>query len=400
MANFSKFFNEHLSTLSCRDFHEGVSCQRHILSSCIYCPLSIMKLFSPIYLFAIIRKYRSLTKEDLKEILLNYKSCIMGCSVTGICCNCILCVFRVLFRKHFLYTLIFIPVWFSAHFIFLCSKTVIEMASTTAYQYFVESLLRRNNVLSKTISGSKSIQTAIFMLCSALILHGKRAFDMKGFWLIKPSPATISEESEDFRRIGCNMHPKLTCGHYLWEGVRNNFLMGLAVDCLRALKRVSNQPLSTKTWTKAMNIRMYWGPLFSLYIGLYRLTHCLLNRVDVAPDKLNHALAACCAGLSHFFYPEMTLFHFAVVQAIAMLWRMFQMCGAGTENKISRALLSFPYTYVLYPLIQAHCVHIHIMRPQLCGTFHITTDNSFTNNYSTTIMNKVQETIKRAKGLQ
>lgn len=108
------------------------------------------------------------------------------------------------------------------------------------------------------------------MLCSALILHGKRAYDMKGFWLIKPSRSTISEKREDFT-IGCNMHPNLTCGNYLWEGVRNHFLMGLAIDCLRALKRVSKQPLSTKTWTKATNFRMNCGPLFSLYIGLYRV---------------------------------------------------------------------------------------------------------------------------------
>uniref|UniRef100_A0A1B0A8R2 Uncharacterized protein n=1 Tax=Glossina pallidipes TaxID=7398 RepID=A0A1B0A8R2_GLOPL len=273
------------------------------------------------------------------------------------------------------------------------------MASTTAYQLFVESLLRRDNVFSKTISGSKTIQTAIFMLCSALILHGKRAYDMKGFWLTKPSRSTISEKSEDFK-IGCNMHPNLTCGNYLWEGVRNHFLMGLAIDCLRALKRVSTQPLSTKRWTKTMNFRMYCGPLFSLYIVLYRLTHCLLNRLQVAPDKLNHALAAYCAGLSHFLYPEMTLFHFAVVQAVFVLWRMFQIYGARTENTISRALLDFPYTYVLYPLIQAHCVHVHLMRPQLCGKLHLAMDNTFTNNYATTIMNKVQETIKRGKGLQ
>lgn len=119
---------------------------------------------------------------------------------------------------------------------------------------------------------------------------------------------------------------------------------------------------------------------FHIFFSLLQLTHCLLNRLQVAPDKLNHALAAYCAGLSHFFYPEMTLFHFAVVQAVLMLWRMFQIYGAGTENKISRALLDFPYTYVLYPLIQAHCVHIHIMRPQLCGKLHLATDNSFTNN--------------------
>ncbi|KAL9891591.1 uncharacterized protein ACN2A1_007574 isoform 2-T3 [Glossina fuscipes fuscipes] len=265
MANFSKFFNEHLSTLNCRDFHEGISCKRHIINSCLYCPLSVMKMFTPIYLLAIIRKNRNLTKEDLKEILLNYRSCIMSASITGITCNYVSCLHRLFFRKYTMYTLIFIPAWYSAHFMFLSTKAVLELSTTAVYQH---------------------------------------------------------------------------------------------------------------------------------------LTHCLLNRFHVASDELNHILAACCAGLSHFFYPEMALFNLAAVHAFLTLWRMFQIYGAGTENKISKALLNFPYTYVLYPLIQAHCIHIYITRPQLCGPLQVAVNNSFTNNYSTAIMKKVQEAIKRGKGLQ
>ncbi|KAI9577023.1 uncharacterized protein LOC119641932 [Glossina fuscipes] len=399
MANFSKFFNEHLSTLNCRDFHEGISCKRHIINSCLYCPLSVMKMFTPIYLLAIIRKNRNLTKEDLKEILLNYRSCIMSASITGITCNYVSCLHRLFLRKHSMYTLIFIPAWYSAHFMFLSTKAVLELSTTAVYQHFLDTLLRRNNVVSKTIYGSKAIQTAIFMLCSALILHGKRAFNMKGFWLTKPNRSTISEKCEDFEHR-CNMHPNLSCGNFVLEGVCKNFLMGLVIDCLNALKRISKRPLSTKTWTKKRNLRLYWGPLFSLYVGLYRLTYCLLNRFHVASDELNHILAACCAGLSHFFYPEMALFNLAAVHAFLTLWRMFQIYGAGTENKISKALLNFPYTYVLYPLIQAHCIHIYITRPQLCGPLQVAVNNSFTNNYSTAIMKKVQEAIKRGKGLQ
>uniref|UniRef100_A0A1A9W1P5 Uncharacterized protein n=1 Tax=Glossina brevipalpis TaxID=37001 RepID=A0A1A9W1P5_9MUSC len=132
---------------------------------------------------------------------------------------------------------------------------------------------------------------------------------------------------------------------------------------------------------------------------LLQLTHCVLNHFRVTPDVINHTLASCCAGLCYFFYPEMTLFSYAVVHAFQTLWKIFEIYGRGTENKISKTLLSFPYTFILYPLIQAHCGHVYIMRPQCCSPLCAVANNTFTNNHAAAAMKTVQEVMKRVKGL-
>uniref|UniRef100_A0A1A9W1P3 Uncharacterized protein n=1 Tax=Glossina brevipalpis TaxID=37001 RepID=A0A1A9W1P3_9MUSC len=170
-----------------------------------------------------------------------------------------------------MYTMVFLPVWLGIHFMFLSTKSVLQMITTGVYQYFFESLLRRNNILSKTIIGSKTIQTIIFMLCSTLILHGKRTYDVKGFWLTKSNRSiTDDDENEECKRY-CKLHPNINCINYIWKGTLNSFLMGLVIDCFGNVKRMTKQSTLTNRWREAIKLRLYLAPLFSLYIGLYRV---------------------------------------------------------------------------------------------------------------------------------
>uniref|UniRef100_A0A1A9W1P7 Transmembrane protein 135 N-terminal domain-containing protein n=1 Tax=Glossina brevipalpis TaxID=37001 RepID=A0A1A9W1P7_9MUSC len=398
MANFSKIFNEHLSTVNyCEIVHKGLSCKQHMLRSHLYSTLSTFKFLIPALLLPVIPKIPILTKEKLKQLLWDYISCSIGCSLVAAVGVDLCCLMRILLGRNYLYTMCFLPAFFGAFFVHLIKQPVFQVTLNYMYQGVVDIFLRRNNVVSKTISSSKSIQTIIFMLCSTLILHGKRLYGMRGFWLITPNrPNTAEDNDIENSKKHCNLHSNISCGNYLWKGVRKYFFAGLTLDCLSAIRKAAL--LKTK-WNGIKKFRMYWAMKFSLYHGLYTSTHCFLNRINAAPDMINHTLASCCAGLSYYFFPQIGLLSYAIVLGFEALWEMFRDHKAVTKFYILKICINFFYNFLLFPLACGYSSHVYVMQPRFCSPVGVFILNQASNNYIAKISNLVQQIIKDVKHL-
>uniref|UniRef100_A0A1A9W1P8 Transmembrane protein 135 N-terminal domain-containing protein n=1 Tax=Glossina brevipalpis TaxID=37001 RepID=A0A1A9W1P8_9MUSC len=94
MGNFSKFFNEHLTTLTCQEMHKGISCQRQALNALICSPIKSFKFFAPLAFLPLLAKIRTLNRNDLIENLRNTTIASLAFSLGGtiaVSLVCLLC---------------------------------------------------------------------------------------------------------------------------------------------------------------------------------------------------------------------------------------------------------------------------------------------------------------------
>ncbi|KAL9887487.1 uncharacterized protein ACN2A1_009604 isoform 1-T1 [Glossina fuscipes fuscipes] len=396
MGGFSKFFNEHLTTLTCRDLHKGISCKKQALNIIIGCPIKSLKFVTPLAFLSLLPKIRTLSQTELQETLRIIATISLAFSINGATAMCLVCLLGNLLGRLTLYTTVFVPCLLSSYCVFLIDTKAGQIAADVFYQCFIETLLRRKNVISRTVSGSKLIQTIIFVMCSGLILHGKREYNLKEVWIATPNRLAV-RNGEEKSKIHCHLHKDMSCRNHLWIGIRNYFLTGLALDFAAIFKGAATQPTSRDLWSKIKHFQLFSAPLACLYIALYRSIHCFLNHFNNFSDQINHALASCCAGLCYFLYPQRTLFYFAVLQAVQTLWQLFKIANSKTTNKCFKFFLNFPYRLIAYPLTQAYMAHVYVMKPQLCSRFTVKILDNATNDQATAVMNYVQKSIHLAK---
>uniref|UniRef100_A0A1A9UJW8 TMEM135_C_rich domain-containing protein n=1 Tax=Glossina austeni TaxID=7395 RepID=A0A1A9UJW8_GLOAU len=397
MGGFSKFFNEHLTTLTCREIHKGISCKKQALNTFIGSPIKSLKSLAPIAILSLLPKIRTLSQTDLQETVRNYVIASLAFALNGATAVCLVCLLGNLLGKLTLYTTGFVPCLLSSYCVLFSDTNAGKAAANAFYQCFIESLLRRKNVISRTVSGSKLIQTIIFMVCSGLILHGKREYNVKEVWIATPNRLAAHNNDAEKSKIRCHLHNDMSCRNYLWIGMRNYFLTGLVLDCVSIFKAIATQPTSGGRWSKLKHFQLFSAPLACLYIALYRSIHCFLNHFNNSSDQINHALASCCAGLCYFLYPQQSLFCFAVLQAVQTLWQLFKIANSKTTNKCFKFFLNFSYRFIMYPLIQAYMAHIYVMKPQLCSQFTVQILDNATNDQATAVMNYIQKSLHRAK---
>ncbi|KAL9887488.1 uncharacterized protein ACN2A1_009604 isoform 2-T2 [Glossina fuscipes fuscipes] len=362
MGGFSKFFNEHLTTLTCRDLHKGISCKKQALNIIIGCPIKSLKFVTPLAFLSLLPKIRTLSQTELQETLRIIATISLAFSINGATAMCLVCLLGNLLGRLTLYTTVFVPCLLSSYCVFLIDTKAGQIAADVFYQCFIETLLRRKNVISRTVSGSKLIQTIIFVMCSGLILHGKREYNLKEVWIATPNRLAV-RNGEEKSKIHCHLHKDMSCRNHLWIGIRNYFLTGLALDFAAIFKGAATQPTSRDLWSKIKHFQLFSAPLACLYIALYRRT----------------------------------LFYFAVLQAVQTLWQLFKIANSKTTNKCFKFFLNFPYRLIAYPLTQAYMAHVYVMKPQLCSRFTVKILDNATNDQATAVMNYVQKSIHLAK---
>ena len=258
----------------------------------------------------------------------------------------------------------------------------------------------RGNFISRAIADSSILQTGIFMLCSAIILFGKQIYSTKGFWILTPNPRlTPSENTEDQK---CKLHPQTTCQQYLFDGMSKYFILGLTMDLIKMLTR-KKITLQTQTtfMGKLKNLRIHSMPLFTGYIGIYRVSikiaklscmkhllfsfllqfiHCWLNHKGFFPEPYNHLVSSFFAGSIFYYFPQATLLSYALVQAIRSLWSIFEATNQDATNKILKFILKIPCGRLLYPVCLGHLLNLSVLQSKYASPLTLTVVNNIANN--------------------
>uniref|UniRef100_A0A1I8PGU6 Transmembrane protein 135 N-terminal domain-containing protein n=1 Tax=Stomoxys calcitrans TaxID=35570 RepID=A0A1I8PGU6_STOCA len=402
MVGMSKFFEEHAKHMSCQALGiHSEPCLEHFLRDMPKYVTSNFKYFAPLCLLPIVIDWRNLNKKKIRQRLEYYFHCsTMGVTI-GYIINCLICLMRK--GRFGIYHFVFIPSFIgSASVHFLASARVIEFFETSIFQCNIETfLLMKKFLISRLIFDSKILQTYIFMISSAIILQGKLLYNTKEFWILESN--SQPKEIENQENCKCQLHPNMGCQQYLYQGVKKYFLLGLTLDILKSvISTVSAKRSSqSKRLDLIKNFQIRSLALFTVNVGVYRFTHCFLNKYIPGCNSLNHLLSSFLAGVCYTFYPQKQLFAFAVVHAIRTLWSIIQIENANTKNTFLRRLLHAPIGRILFPFGVAHLVHIDCLKPEYSSILGSAITNAITNKYPLTgrrqielVKQKVEATYK------
>ncbi|KAH8331002.1 hypothetical protein KR067_010049 [Drosophila pandora] len=357
MAVLSKSFQEWLSGRSCNELLHPHTCRRAAFENLFRFAWSNSKYYLPVVLLHLGKhslRSGGTNREILSDSLWYYMQLVFGGVVDASLISISICSLRNFLGKFHFYTLLFIPATFGGAFCALFPKRVKHLQHTAIFQALIESLLLRLNPLSKLLASSVSLQTVIFMICSAVILEGKQRKWYNGFWFLTPDAP--SDPDVPPQRKSCS-HSELDCGLYIVRGIRNYLIIGLALDVFRYL--VSSSKLNQ--WSLS-HLNFQSTAWLGCYVGLYRVkfkmaVHCYLQSIPILNESLKHPLAGFLGGLSYLFYPKLTILSYALLEAIRTLSSNNH---KSRESKKSR----FGWSDLLFPLSLAYLIHNYVMEEQ------------------------------------
>ncbi|XP_073818327.1 uncharacterized protein [Musca autumnalis] len=392
MTTFSKFFSEHVEQQTCQSLllHTG-SCSEYFLKNLPFYVASTMKYFFPICFASLLINIRKLDKKKFRNCLKYYLYCCLTGGSIGMVTIILVCLMRNIRGRFGLYSLVYLPSLLAGFIINFASGRTQNLCTTALIQSNVESFFRmRNNFLNRAIHDSKMLQTSIFMICSAIIMQGKHLYQTKGFWLLQPNPKVKELENNETGR--CQFHSKICCRQHLIEGLRKYFAMGLALDLIGTLVRKvePSKRGHSVVLAKLKHFRIGTVLLFPAYVGIYRLTHCLLNRCVVYNEDHLHCFAAFVAGICYPLYPQPSLFSYALLHSTRTLWSILEIKNLKTQNEFLKYLLKLPFACIFFPFALANTAHWVCLNPKYASGLGSTILNGITNKYA----NHLQTVIK------
>ncbi|XP_073820424.1 uncharacterized protein [Musca autumnalis] len=390
MTAFSKVFDEYMQTKTCQSFQmHPESCPVHCLKDFPLYLLSNFKYFAPVCLLPLLIKLRNINKKKLRQTLKYYAECSLTGTAIGYTINVLICSLRYIFGSFTYYSYVYVPSLIGGCMYNLGSERVKNLFETSVFQCNIDTLfLMRNNIITRLIANSKHLQTCIFMCCSAVILQGKYEYNLKGFWFLQPNPKLVDVENTENTK--CQLHPESSCQQHLWYGMRKYFLLGLTLDLIKTMmSKVDVTKTQSKMWGKIRNFRIRSMALLTSYMGIYRFTHCYLNRKFPHQKNLNQILSGFLSGICYSFYPQSSLFSYALVQAIFTIWNIIKLEKINSESQVWKYLLRIPFAKICYPIILANIVHNVCFNPQYCSPLTFAITNGVANQYPNYIKDKV-----------
>ncbi|XP_075144638.1 transmembrane protein 135-like [Haematobia irritans] len=397
MVALSKLFNESIHTQSCKSLSiHSTSCLHFCLRQIPLLVLSNCKYYAPICIIPMVLNLRKLNKKKVTDIFQHYFECALTSSI--LCCTLqtSMCALRNILGCFYLYTFVFIPSYLGGCVASFGSARARELFAITLTQANIHSFfLKKQSFASRLLANSSSLQTIIFMICSAIILQGKQLHNTKGFWILEPNrkPKKLNDANNDKK---CQNHANFSCKTYLMQGMRKYFLMGLAIEALKAL--TSKTDNTNRIWGKLKNFRIGSVMFLITYIGIYRFVDCFLNRQFSENDRRKHITSAFLAGICYKTSPQLNLLCYAITQAIRTLWSCIKIEHASSNSQIMQVLMQIPFDKIILPFSLARITHIYIFRPEFCSSFAATVLNGSGNNRPYVIKNIVQK-YKKTYGI-
>ncbi|XP_073818325.1 uncharacterized protein [Musca autumnalis] len=390
MAALSKVFDEYMRTKTCQTFlMHPESCPVHCLKDIPLYLLSNFKYFAPICLLPLLVKLRHINKKKLRQTLEYYAECSLIGTATGCTINVLICFVRYILGRFTYYSYVYVPSLIGGCMYNLASDRVKDMFETSIFQCNISIfLLQRSNIITRLIANSKHLQTYIFMCCSALILQGKYVYNLKGFWFLQPNNKLV--EFGNTENPKCQLHSESSCQQHLWHGMRKYFLLGLTLDLIKTMmNNVDVIKTQSKMWRKIKNFRIRSMALLTSYIGIYRFTHCYLNRKFPHQKNLNHILSGFLSGICYSFYPQSNLFCYALLQSIFTIWNIIRIKNVSSKNQVLKYLLRIPFGKIMFPIGLANIVHYVCLKPEYCSPLVTAIAYGVTNKYPSVIKSEV-----------
>nr|XP_014089852.2 uncharacterized protein LOC106617289 isoform X1 [Bactrocera oleae] len=381
MVEISKLYQPPYNCLTCSELlmHGGLTCKQLFGWNWYRCSMGCLKYFLPLAVSPLVLRPRSLNRETLLNILRYYlETSLWGSTSTALTFYCI-CFYRRLFGRYYLLSASFLPAYTAFQLSWFYPIRTVRLFGTATTQAILETWLRKQNYF---ITHSLPIQTLVFMLSSAIVLHFKRRKEFNGFWFIQPNTDELQQKDvenlEDLKKSGKCLHEGTSCTKYILNGMSSYLMYGVPLDLLSTItKRKMPRRLSDLKM-----IRFEMTAFFLSYVGIYRLSSCLLTRYTRYGTG-QHLLSAGLGGLSYFFLNKLEFSVLAFVIAVQAFWQSY--CCQQVEkpeNKITTFLKSVPFAKLLVPYNLAYLTHVFIFHNDALskiarGFFRGATDNRF-----------------------
>ncbi|XP_011178249.1 uncharacterized protein LOC105209527 [Zeugodacus cucurbitae] len=386
MVAMSKLYAPPYNVLPCSVLllHEGVTCKQLIWRNWYLCSLGCLRYFLPLAVSPLVLKPRSLNRQALLNILRYYlETSLWGSTSTALVFSGI-CFFRHILGKYYLLSTIFLPTYSAFQLIWFYPIRTVRLYGTATTQAALETWLRKQNHL---ITKSLPLQTLIFMLSSAVILHFKRRGEFNGFWFIQPitnesKPKNVENMENLKTKRKCDVHEGTTCTKYILNGMSSYLMYGIPLDLLSTVFK-GKMPRRLR---ELKTIRFEMTAFFLSYVGIYRLSNCLLTRYTLYGTR-EHMLSAGLGGLSYFFLNKLAFAVLALVLAVQAVWQSY--CSQHVEqpeNELSAFLKSIPFAKLAIPFNLAYLTHIcifhrHALSKVAGGFIRASTGNQFEQIY-------------------
>ncbi|XP_030371554.1 uncharacterized protein LOC115621870 isoform X3 [Scaptodrosophila lebanonensis] len=370
MAVSSKVFVERFGWRDCNELLHPHSCGRSALINVRRFIASNAKYYIPVALLHFLKRaLQGYSLEVLLDALSYYAQLIFGGLVNACLISTSVCALRQALGEFHLYTLLFVPSAFGAAFIAGVTPRVKRLQHTAIFQ-------SRGNPLTRALGASKTLQTLLFMCCSALILHGKQRRLHNGFWFLTPDRMP----PPDAAALTSCSHER-DCGSHIAQGVRNYFLIGLAMDVFKMLIGCAK----TGLWS-LKQLRLESATWLSCYMAIYRTSHCYLKRKPAASDSLKHIIASFLGGLSYLCYPKLSILSYALLEAMRTLWNAYNKNKTNLKKQKSR----FGYSDVIFPLALAYLIHNYVFEPGKVSVLAGIIIDSTTANYAGNLQKRMR----------
>ncbi|XP_062125531.1 uncharacterized protein LOC133838437 [Drosophila sulfurigaster albostrigata] len=197
MGGLSKYFVEHVSKCSCNDLVHPHSCRRAMLQNLFHFVFSNMKYYLPMALLHLVsRKLRGFHEDLLQDASWYFTQLVSGGVLNGYLIATFICMMRNFLGEFRYSTLVFAPSVLGGLLTAYLPKRVKNVEHTGIFQSLIESfLLQRGNFVTKLLASSLTLQTLVFMVCSAVVLLGKERRWHNGFWFLTPEAVPPSDAS-------------------------------------------------------------------------------------------------------------------------------------------------------------------------------------------------------------
>ncbi|XP_067618081.1 transmembrane protein 135-like [Eurosta solidaginis] len=387
MAGFSKLVLPPLNCIPCSELllHQGQTCTQMFWWNWYRFSVGSLRYFLPLAISPIVLKPKSLNQKKLLNILRYYlESSLWSAAACALTFSGI-CLLRNKLGRLYLYTTAFLPTYLAFQLAWFFPVRTVRLFSTATTQASLETWLRRH---SPTITRSLPIQTLVFMISSAVILHAKRCNEFNGFWFIQPLTGLQhqkkDENYEDLKNTGSRcLHDGISCTKFIMEGMRSYLLYGIPLDLL-SIVRKGRLPRRLED-LKRLQFKM--TAFFLSYVGIYRLSSCALSRVtNSTNDASQHLLSAGLGGLSYIFLGKLTFSALAFVIAVQAAWQSYCYQHKDQEVKKSLLLQRFSFAKFMIPVNLAYLAHCYVFHHNELSNlakefFRGITDNRFQRIY-------------------
>ncbi|CAO1422844.1 unnamed protein product [Diamesa tonsa] len=385
MTSMSKLFLEASAGKTCCDlWHPEIpSCSKALLDVMLTVLPGSYKLYLPLLIIPPLLKGK-VTLKYLYEHTLDYSSISWRTYCEAVIGFGSICTLYKFFGKFHFFSVMAVPGLLSALLTPKFKPQHLKLQGITYFNMMLEVIIRKSGwSYMKHLRTSKWFGTLAFMIMSSMTLNALKQMETSQLWLIIPTKIKtesriLPEDQSTIMNKIINCEHQIcshdeTCDKYFITGVVKYALVGLIIEVSRAFISKFNVLLKNPLLFKEALMKTigYKLPLFSAsYVGLYRITECLLNRYNKNENPNYAKVAGFMCGISYFLYPKYQVFTLCFTKCMELNWEYFMKYGNMKYFKILKFINKLPILSFLHMFSIGYLYHTSLFYPDLSPFFH------------------------------